>query len=408
MAGKGDIKGVDKCHACGVEVKDNESGVGCDGCKCWFHTSCVHISKVLYSAIGKLGEKKEMGELYWFCAACNVNVKRWVTGMQDVKLENEKFRDDLERVKKESKSMGKEVMNIGKDVESVKKLFDEIKNEIEDFKKDKTVLQDVKKDNKSLEKEVRIIGKDVEVVKTRFGEMKNEIEEFKKDKSVLQDVKSAVENLKIDKIEVKKSFVEIMQEEKVKELELSKKDAGGEDRRIKMEVAEAMERSKRRDKIIIKGITEEGSPSEEKDKLDEILKVLIPEREVEYTNMGRIGIKRGSIVRPIRLLVSDDGHRRMMLTRGSRLRDKAGLERVYVCPDLTASQQEDDRKLRKEVREIRQEGLFRVRIVKGLIVKDDFRRAANMSGGISPRLVAGKAAASEENGDEGESSTVKH
>lgn len=248
-------------------------------------------------------------------------------GMQEVKMENARIVQELDGVKKDNGNMGLEVKGIEKEVKGVKKLVDEIKNEIECLKKER---------------------------------------------SVIQEVKSGVEDLRKDRIEVKKSFAEIMENEREKMLIHSKKEGVGEDKKIRMEVVEALERDKRKDKLIIKGIPEEQVAGEEVDLVRKVVEELMTEVNVEYVILGRVGIK-GRWARPIRIRVGDEGHRRKMLARGSKLRDAAGLERVYMVPDLTVKQQREDGRMREEVRAIRQEGLYRVRIVKGVIVKDAFR-----------------------------------
>jgi len=51
------------------------------------------------------------------------------------------------------------------------------------------------------------------------------------------------------------------------------------------------------------------------------------------------------------------------------LKDTIGFENIYVCPDLTRNQQEDDKNVRDQVRDFRgKEGHERVKIVRGQVV----------------------------------------
>ena len=49
---------VDECKVCKLGVSENDAGVECEGCKIWVHAGCVLISKALYAAMGKFGEKR--------------------------------------------------------------------------------------------------------------------------------------------------------------------------------------------------------------------------------------------------------------------------------------------------------------------------------------------------------------
>jgi len=51
------------------------------------------------------------------------------------------------------------------------------------------------------------------------------------------------------------------------------------------------------------------------------------------------------------------------------LKDTTGFENIYLCPDLTRNQQEEDKKLRDQVRDFRGKGGHdRVKISRGQVV----------------------------------------
>jgi len=117
------------------------------------------------------------------------------------------------------------------------------------------------------------------------------------------------------------------------------------------QVYEALEREKRRLNLVIMGIKEE--PEEEGIKTGmDLMKVLGLEDAVEVQVLGRIG-RAGGKPRPIRVKLANCENRRRVLLKAKMLKDTIGFESIYVCPDLTRNQQEEDKKLRDQVRDFR-------------------------------------------------------
>ena len=130
-----------------------------------------------------------------------------------------------------------------------------------------------------------------------------------------------------------------------------------------------MERDKRRMNVVVMGIEE---VDEEHDKIEvrKVMDALVEEVKVEVEILGRIG-KKGDKSRPIRIKLNDLVDKRRVMFRAKKLRNVVGMERMYVVPDLTKVQQEEDRKLREEVRRMKDEGVASVKISKGSIVVEE-------------------------------------
>ena len=111
---------------------------------------------------------------------------------------------------------------------------------------------------------------------------------------------------------------------------------------------------------------------------------------VQYQIVGRIGKivdgnKAGTSsamekVRPIRISLEDASHRRRILMRAKDLRLLQGFEKIYVAPDLTQMQQAEDRKLRTEVKNLRDAGKKNVKIVQGSVVWNKDESTEDSSG----------------------------
>ena len=168
---------------------------------------------------------------------------------------------------------------------------------------------------------------------------------------------------------------------------------------IRMEVVEELEREKRRDKLVIMGIPEEGEDGGGVDIVKDVIHGLLPGVKVNFTMVGRIGRKvegaRGP--RPVRIRVEDAGHRVKLLVRAKDLKTISELSGIYISPDLTKEQQVQDKKLRDEVKKLRGEGEVGVRISKGVVI-----RGLRGTGGSKEEEDGGLLAVSTSDGGAGE------
>jgi polyribonucleotide nucleotidyltransferase len=138
---------------------------------------------------------------------------------------------------------------------------------------------------------------------------------------------------------------------------------------FQMQVTEAMERDKRRKNIMIMGV-----PEQDEEKTKEFVKVLLDDllkEEVEHTVVGRVGRVDGAKVRPVRIIIEKADMKRNILKHASMLKAEPKYEKVYVSPDLTRMQQEEDKKLRDKVKEYRRQGMTGVKISRGEVVREE-------------------------------------
>jgi len=85
-----------------------------------------------------------------------------------------------------------------------------------------------------------------------------------------------------------------------------------------------------------------------KELIGSILKVLLQD-DVEFTVLGRVGKVDGANIRPVRICIEDADIRRKLLKKASSLTNNNKYEKIYVSPDLTSKQQEEDKNLRELV-----------------------------------------------------------
>ena len=167
---------------------------------------------------------------------------------------------------------------------------------------------------------------------------------------------------------IKQSFAQILKEQE----EERGTDLRTNDKEIQQKMIEMLDREKRRENIIIRGI-KVSTEKEERKVVETILEELIPEVEIKYEIMGRVGRQEQLIPRPLRIHIQDGEHRRRLLNRGKQLKtaEDDTLKKIYLAPDLTRLQQEEDKKLRDKLKELRNSGSKNIRITKGEIVTEE-------------------------------------
>ena len=322
------------CGVCKAQVENDDKGVLCDWCKSWFHSSCAEVAPSLYAVMTKYNTTKQTaGQLYWYCGSCNVDVKRLI-----------------------------------KDVEGLLKKVDKIESE---GKKTRTQIAEVKETAENVNRAVVGIRKDIDCLqKVEVISMKKEMAEIRGQsaevKKSFADIVAGEESRASALRELQKAGCEVQ----VEEAPRMGAGIGGSNRRLQMEMAEAIDRDKRRHNLLIMGIKEIAESGEDDtEKVREIVEaVVVNGAKVEFQVLGRIGKSGGNRPRPVRIKVEEMGAKRLILMKAKGLKEVRGKESVYIVPDLTKVQQEEDWKLRSEIRRRREAGEIRVRVVKGEVV----------------------------------------
>jgi len=314
-----------ECNECGEDIVKEK--VECEVCERWFHLKCAGVATGTYKAL--VLDKA----LHWYCVGCSRGVvNTW------------------KKLQEKQEKMEKEVADLKVEVKGMKDLFSK-------FGKMEVVLENNKREWKDLSIRVK-----------KAEEADKEIL-TKKEQKVLKEI----EDMKI-------SFKGIVKEQELdKEKELKNKD-----KELQQKMYEVMEREKRRYNLIIRGIKESKS-CDEKVEVERILDTLVPEARIEYKIVGRIGRTeiesegKENRSRPLRIRIEDIDQKRRLLSRGKKLKEaeEVELRRVYLAPDLTRMQQDEDKKLRDKLKELRdieskkEKGKKNVKITKGEIVSEE-------------------------------------
>ena len=70
----------------------------------------------------------------------------------------------------------------------------------------------------------------------------------------------------------------------------------------------------------------------------------------------------------MRIKLNDVEDKRRVLSRARNLKKVEGMDKIYIVSDLTKTQQEEEKKLREEVKRIREQGDLTARISKGSLL----------------------------------------
>ncbi len=301
----GGIGGVNKgkCAECKEDVKDLDKGVECDICQTWVHIKCGKLSNAFYGELQDVIKAGGGQGLKFLCISCD----QFYEGIKvDIRQLIEKQRE-LE-TKQETLTKG---------LDSVKREIDEMKDSIKKIEEERNLEKDVKQN-------------DVKVVE-EIGDLKTQLTDLKA-KCLYSDA------TRVQGAEATVVFT-AQQSSTSKDFEI--------------QVSELFERDKRKNNLVIFGIDETNDETLTKTKINDIIHVLgVDVNKVKY--FGRVGrVVTPGKARVVRVVCDDSEVRRSILKGSNRLRGLEGYERTYISPDLTKSQQELDKKLRDNLKNLR-------------------------------------------------------
>lgn len=285
----GGVQVRDKCKTCNLEVTTLEKALTCDLCERWVHVKCDKIPAEIYKSIKDFGPK--CSGVKWFCTGCDSHIVKVIVEMKKMAEKQENHERKLKYLEEEMTGMKEELKRLGKSCEDMGK------------EKEKTSVQDT--------------------VNETMSEWKVELDGLKKSYSDMAKVG------------------------------LESKPTTTYQRGMQVQVNEALEREKRKNNLVIFGIEETNDEGKTKDRIKEISLAMGIEAD-KLVYVGRVGRNlSGTKTRLVRINCEDAEIRRKVLKDAIKLKSVLGYERTYISPDLTKVQQEQDKKLRDKLKEIR-------------------------------------------------------
>jgi len=139
---------------------------------------------------------------------------------------------------------------------------------------------------------------------------------------------------------------------------------------VSEKVEEEMEIERRKYNLIFHGIAEDETMSDG----DIVRHVVAQGLKLDHTrhieDIARIGKAAEGKIRPIRVKVRTLESKKEILQRAKNLKDENSLKKIYITPDLTRKQQEIDKKLRDNLKRIRNDGEPTAKIQGGKVIKN--------------------------------------
>ena len=154
-----------------------------------------------------------------------------------------------------------------------------------------------------------------------------------------------------------------------------------------IDIDEYQDRERRKNNLIVYGIKESKSndPQTRKEEDTKVIKSItdaLRVNDVAVSKIIRLGQPRdneGEKPRPILLALEDNRKKRLILNNAKKLREIEGWNSIFISPDLTWKEREEGKKLRDQLRTLREEGKNDYIIKRGKIVKNLTRAVNNVN-----------------------------
>ena len=208
-------------------------------------------------------------------------------------------------------------------------------------------------------------------IKEKQELLERDIEEIKKE---LINIRGGMISNSVKKeelmVEVRKEIAEGAQAfaEGNKEMKTEAGRKKEDEREVQIQVNEMLERDKSKLNLVIMGVSEDETEGEgDEEKVQKMLDELLERERVKYSLIGRVGKKgtRETAIRPIRIKIETIENKGKILKKARNLKEIEEYRKVYIVPDMTRKQQEEDKTLRDKVKEFRAKGMEGVRIQRG-------------------------------------------
>ena len=330
------IDGEDKAYQCkggpgklncGQVVdpsKNGEAGLKCDYCGEWYHAACQQVPKTAVTAVGKFSM------IHWFCAPCRVS---------------------LFDHKPESVSLGKMSDSL---LALENGVIKKVSERIEDMTK--VVSDHIKLVNRALSNQEQMAVQQERLLERCVKELHDQ-------KTSYADI------VKVSCADVAKDmslqFADIRKQKE--QAEVPAKD-------IASTVGSVMDRERRKLNVVVSNLPEsEPTDAQTREKQDlyqfhEFVKDAF-HLNLKAPKCFRAGRLREGRPRLLVVTLEDVATKLELLRLSPSLRDIPEWKHIYINPDLTPAERDENRKLRQELASRREAGETNLVIRKGKIVK---------------------------------------
>lgn len=326
---------VSNCGFCNEEIGESDLAVQCELCSLWFHIRCQQVPKEIYEYLGEVG-------IHWYCKNCNSKFAALMRSV--IKLENRQ--DALE-----------------KDVQQNKAEITKVKEEI---------LQKITRNEEEMKQSQFLLGTEMQEQRKGIESNRKDILEYIEKNNTNNLIRLDELNTKVNdiiennnKVEHRVSSIEMGNTTNTNVPNINNTNNSVLSRR---DVIEQIEIDKRKCNLVIAGIGEEDN---EKEVTHKIIHFLLGEEEGQdiIKHIERVGKRVPDKNRLVKITLQNTRLKTKLLKNGLKLKG-TDLKNYYISPDLTPSQQLEDKRLRDKVKELKEQGMDNIKISKGKIVKN--------------------------------------
>jgi len=333
------------CGMCKKNVGKNDKGVMCEMCEVWFHSRCQNVHEETYKLLNQ-------DRIHFYCEACDRIAGKILKSMTELVRRQDRIEEKMVKVEQELKEIG------GKVEHELKELGGKMKGQEKVEEQIIKVEQELKEIGCKVDHELKVIGgkvKQQDVFDNEWRKMREELRQLREKKGGSNQEEEEFVKLQKDVCEMRTEI-----ESKVNSSVKS----------VKEDFEETLEIERRKNNIVIHGVTEEDAEKDVEEVADIFASGLCLDFVRHVDKVVRIGRYVDGKKRPVRLTLKSFESRKEILTRAKQLKDIEKFKRMFITPDLTRKQQEIDRELRSQLRRIREEGETGAKIKFGKIVKN--------------------------------------
>ena len=309
------------CGVCDDEVSSKHKALECDLCGKWIHIKCTNVNEKAYKLIREINSCN-CSSMKWFCPKCDGVASQVLVSLKSV-------------LEKQTK---------------LEKLFEDSEKSVTELK------SKAESREKHVDKALSELKAKVDKIDKNVGDLTS-----KNIPAILKDVNT-----------LNQSYADITANSSASSLPNHLLNVNSEiDKKVKLEMAEVIQREKKKCNLIVVGVNENGTSSKDLYR-DEIKKIFgdagVPD-SVEFEVVGKVGITTSENTVMVRICVNDHLHRGNVLKVAKNLKNVTNRQKVYIMPDLTKKQQDQGKKLRLKLKDIRNAGERFAKIQNNEIIK---------------------------------------
>lgn len=295
----------DKCGFCAEMVTNQHKGVKCDGCKLWIHTKCGKISKRLYQTL------EEEDDQLWFCKECKPKIINISEEARILRNENRILSEEVREREEQIRWLKQKIQGSGRDRDN----GEEGDNREEIVRKAVTEVL-ARLDNRGVKQ-----GERAETVPGRYREPRES-----------------------------------------RQPRLDQRQGSGEKEPTR---GEAMQGEEHRKKNLIMFNLPESKKDDHSERktedlvrCEEVIKESVGVQDLYIEEVFRLGRFEPGKTRGLLIKLKDQRTKWAVIGKSKRLKDSSNEMRknIIIVPDLTREEQVENKKLREELREKREQG----------------------------------------------------